>query len=64
MWVRRSAIKPVPRFARVPASAIAAARALLSGSEEQRRAVVRERFERLSAAQQGLGRYLHGRLSS
>lgn len=62
MWVRRSAIKPVPRFARVPASAVAAARAKLSGSDEQRRLLVRERFDRLSVAHPGLGRYLRGRL--
>lgn len=46
----------------MPASGIAAARALLSGTEEQRRAFVRERFERLGFAQQGLAHYLHGRL--
>jgi len=62
VWVRRSAIKPVPRFARVPASAVAAVRALLSGTDEQRRAFVRERFERLSLAHPGLARYLQGRL--
>jgi hypothetical protein len=63
VWVRRSAIKPVPRFARVPASAVAAVRALLAGSDEQRRAFVRERFERLGVAHPGLARYLQGRLS-
>jgi hypothetical protein len=63
VWVRRSAIKPVPRFARVPASAITAARALLSGADEQRRTLVRERFERLGLAHPGLGRYLQSRLS-
>jgi hypothetical protein len=62
VWVRRSAIKLVPRFARVPASAVAAARALLSGTDEQRRAFVRERFDRLSLAHPGLARYLQGRL--
>ncbi|HTV23694.1 MAG TPA: hypothetical protein VMG12_33620 [Polyangiaceae bacterium] len=62
MWVRRSAIKPVPRFARVPASAIAAARALLSGTDDEQRAFVRERFERLRVAQHGLTSYLQGRL--
>lgn len=62
MWVRRSAIKPVPRFARVPESALTAVRALLSGTDEQRRAFVRERFERLSVAHPGLARYLKGRL--
>jgi hypothetical protein len=61
VWVRRSAIKPVPRFARVPAGALAAVRALLSGSDEQQRAFVRERLERLSAAHPGLARYLRGR---
>lgn len=61
MWVRRSAIKPVPRFARVPASAVAAVRALLSGSSEQRRAFVRERLDRLNLAHGGLARYLQSR---
>jgi hypothetical protein len=63
VWVRRSAIKPVPRFARVPAGAVVAARALLSGADEQRRASVRERFERLAHAQPGLARYLQRRLA-
>jgi hypothetical protein len=63
VWVRRSAIKPVPRFARVPVSAVAAARALLSGADEQRHVLVRERFDRLAHAHPGLARYLQARLS-
>lgn len=46
----------------MPASAVAAVRALLSGADEQRRAFVRERFERLSQVQPGIARYLQGRL--
>ncbi len=46
----------------MPASAVAAARALLSGTDEQRRAFVRERFDRLSLAHPGLARYLQARL--
>jgi hypothetical protein len=62
MWVRRSAIRPVPRFARVPASAVAAARAVLSGSDEQTRTLAREGLERLSREQRALARYLLDRL--
>jgi hypothetical protein len=63
VWVRRSAIKPVPRYARVPASAVAAARALLAGPDELGRVSDRERFERLRLSQQGLACYLRSRLS-
>ncbi len=62
MWVRRSAIRPVPRFARVPASAVAAARAMLCGSDEQTRNLAREGLERLSREQRALARYLLERL--
>lgn len=60
MWVRRSAIRPVPRYAQVPANAVAAAHALLSGADGRARA--REGFERLAAEQPPLGRYLRQRV--
>jgi len=53
VWVRRSAIRPVPRFAQVPASALAAARSeTVQG---------REGLERLAAAQPALARFLRQR---
>ena len=53
MWVRRSAIRPVPRFAQVPESALVlAASAAVSG---------RQGLERLAAAQPSLSRYLRQR---
>ena len=60
MWVRRSAIRPVPRFAQVPAKAVAAAFALLSRPDPTARA--REGFERLAAEQPPLARYLRQRV--
>jgi hypothetical protein len=63
VWVRRSAIRPVPRFARVSASAVAAARAILSGADDQTPRRAREGFERFNAEQQALARYLSGRFS-
>ena len=53
MWVRRSAIKPVPRFAQVPASALAAARAEPTQTREQ--------LERFALAQPALSRHLRQR---
>lgn len=53
MWVRRSAIKAVPRFAQVPASAVAAA----SSDAAQGR----ECLERLAATQPPLSRFLRQR---
>jgi hypothetical protein len=63
VWVRRSAIRPVPRFARVPPTAVAAVRAMLSGSDEQARSLAREGLERFNTEQRALARYLLERLS-
>lgn len=53
----------MPRFARVPPTAVAAVRAMLSGSDAQARRLAREGFERLEAEQRALARYLLQRLS-
>ena len=62
VWVRRSAIRPVPRFACVPANAVMAAYAMLSGADERSRELTREGFERFDAEQQPLRRYLLDKL--
>lgn len=53
VWVRRSAIRPVPRFAQVPASALALVRAEATESHEH--------LERFALAQPALSRYLQQR---
>ncbi len=64
MWVRRSAIRPVPRYARVPASAVAATRATLLGADERTRRLTSEGFERFTAEQRALSEYMANKLSS
>jgi hypothetical protein len=61
VWVRRSAIKRVPRFAQVPSSAVAAVQSALSKADSRARA--REAFERLSSQQQPLALYLRQRFA-
>lgn len=62
MWVRRSAIRPVPRYARVSASAVAAVEATLAGADERARRLCAEGFDRFSAQQQALARYMVDKL--
>lgn len=51
MWVRRSAIRPVPLYARVSAHAIDAVRDNLAEDDEQARAQLDEAFERFERTQ-------------
>lgn len=60
--MRRSAIRPVPPFARVPASAVAAAQALLSGTDEQSKSFAQRGLERFGSEQAELSRYVLGKL--
>lgn len=62
MWVRRSAIRPVPRYARVPPSAVAAVEATLAGADERARRLCAEGFDRFSAQQQALAKYMVDKL--
>jgi hypothetical protein len=62
VWVRRSAIRPVPRYARVPASAVAAVEATFAGADERTRRLCAEGFDRFSAQQQALAKYMVDKL--
>jgi hypothetical protein len=62
VWVRRSAIRPVPRFARVPATAVAAVEAMLSGTDDRTRSLARDAFDRFNTEQRALARYVLERL--
>jgi len=53
VWVRRSAIRPVPRFAQVPASVLGGARSKAAQGPEH--------LERFAAAQPALARHLRQR---
>jgi hypothetical protein len=63
VWVRRSAIRAVPRYARVPESAIAAAFAKLASADARAERLVAEAHQRFSAEQRALAEYLRQRLT-
>jgi hypothetical protein len=62
VWVRRSAIKPIPRHARVPQSVVAAACGKLATLDARAERLVREGHERFSVEQPAVARYLIERL--
>ncbi len=49
VWVRRSAIRPVPSYAGVPQHALDTVREGLADDDEEARSQLDEAFERLSA---------------
>lgn len=63
VWVRRSAIRPVPRYARVPARVMATIEATFAGNDERARRLAAEGFERFSSQQQALAQYMANKLS-
>lgn len=64
MWVRRSAIRPVPSYARIPTHALDALRLeLAEGDEEVTRAQLDEAFERFENDQPVLATYVTDALS-
>jgi hypothetical protein len=64
MWVRRSAIRPVPSYARIPTHALDALRLeLAEGDEEVTRAQLDEAFERFENSQPVLAAYITDALS-
>lgn len=63
MWVRRSAIRPVPRYARVPESAIAAIETRLASADARAERLVADAYQRFSAEQHALAEYLGQRLT-
>jgi hypothetical protein len=54
LWVRSSAIRPVPPYARVPAQALDAVRDSLADDDEAAREQLDEAFERFERQQPGL----------
>lgn len=62
MWVRRSAIKPVPRYARVPESVVALVEARFARCDESARRSAAEGLARLESEQAALASYLKARL--
>jgi hypothetical protein len=63
MWVRRSAIRPVPRYARLPESSVHAIEVTFSAADARARQLARASFERLTAQQPALTEYLAHKLS-
>jgi hypothetical protein len=63
VWVRRSAIRPVPRYARVPESAIAAIEGRLASADARAERLVADAYRRFSAEQYPLTEYLRQRLN-
>jgi hypothetical protein len=58
VWVRRSAIRPVPSYAAVSAQALEAVRDELADDDEEARAQLDDAFERFERAQPSLAAYV------
>ena len=58
MWVRRSAIRPVPPYARVPSHALEAVRDSLAEDDEEARAQLDAAFERFERKQSALAAHV------
>jgi hypothetical protein len=58
VWVRRSAIRPVPPYASVPAHALEAVRDSLAEDDEEARAQLDDAFERFERAQPALASHV------
>lgn len=58
MWVRRSAIRPVPSYAQVPARALESVRDRLAEEDDQARAQLDEAFERFERTQPMLASHI------
>jgi hypothetical protein len=58
VWVRRSAIRPVPAYASVPAHALQSVRDSLADDDEEARAQLDEAFERFERSQPALAAHL------
>ena len=63
VWVRRSAIRPVPSYAEVPHHALEAVRDSLAEDDEEARAQLDEAFERFERAQPALAAHVADALS-
>lgn len=58
MWVRASAIRPVPSFARVPSAALEAVRLGLAEDEDEARPELDAAFDRFERQQPGLAAHI------
>lgn len=58
MWVRSSAIRPVPSYARVPASALESVRLSLAEDEDEARVQLDEAFDRFEEEQPCLSAHI------
>jgi hypothetical protein len=58
VWTRRSAIRPVPTYARIPLHALEAVRDGLADDDEEARAQLDEAFERIESTQPALAAYV------
>jgi hypothetical protein len=58
LWVRRSAIRPVPSYAAVPLHALEGVRDGLADDDEEARAQLDDAFERFERAQPALAAYV------
>jgi hypothetical protein len=63
VWVRRSAIRPVPSYAEVPHHALEGVRDSLAEDDEEARAQLDEAFERFERAQPALAAHVADALS-
>jgi hypothetical protein len=64
MWVRRSAIRPVPRYARLPESSIRSMEASFSAADGRAQELARASYERLTTQQPALTAYLARKLAA
>jgi hypothetical protein len=64
MWVRRSALRPVPRHARLPQSSVAGIEATFAAADDHARELAQAGFERLSTQQPALTAYLAHKLTA
>lgn len=58
VWLRRSAIRPIPPYARVPARVVASVAARFAAGDERARLCLDEGFARFEAEQPALAEYL------
>jgi len=64
MWVRRSALRPVPRYARLPESSIRSMEATFSAADSRAQQLARASYERLTTQQPALTAYLTRKLTA
>jgi hypothetical protein len=63
VWLRRSALRPIPPYARIPARAVASVAARFAAGDERARRLLDEGFERFEAEQPALAEYMAATLA-